>query len=163
MFISGHGTSLAKDQPEFLDYFDLKETGKASEQSNDATGAPESPTGQIEQSQPDINSPAAQAMLKQLQANIDDLEKVKEQMISRFEKFQHVTGIITSMQETSDTQQLMSLTTNLAEVMDHLAKWEDYNSSSKILGKVICNMRGKQISQSSLSSQPKNDDIQIPS
>ena len=67
MFISGHGTSLAKDQPEFLDYFDLKETGKASEQSNDATDALENPTGQIEQSQPDVNSPAAQALQKQLQ------------------------------------------------------------------------------------------------
>jgi len=62
-----HGTSSAKYRPEFLDHFDQKEKEKASEKSNDATGAPENPTGQIEQSQPDVNSPAAQALQKQLQ------------------------------------------------------------------------------------------------
>ena len=67
MFVTGHGTSSAKYRPEFLDHFDQKEKEKASEQSNDATGAPENPTGEIEQSQPDVNSPAAQALQKQLQ------------------------------------------------------------------------------------------------
>ena len=67
MFVTGHGTSSAKYRPEFLDHFDQKEKEKASEQSNDAPDAPENPTGQIEQSQPDVNSPAAQALQKQLQ------------------------------------------------------------------------------------------------
>ena len=72
MFVTGHGTSPAKYRPEFLDHFDQKEKEKASEQSNDATGAPENPTGEIEQSQPDVNSPAAQALKFE---NLEEMSK----------------------------------------------------------------------------------------
>ena len=65
MNFAGHGTSSGKYRPEFLDHFDQKE--KPSEESNDANEISVNPTGHNEQIQPDVNSPAGQALQKQLQ------------------------------------------------------------------------------------------------
>ena len=60
---SEHGTSSGKYRPEFLDHFDQKDKEKASDDTTDAAEA--SVTN--EQSPPDVNSPAGQALQKQLQ------------------------------------------------------------------------------------------------
>ena len=54
-FLKGHGTSSAKYRPEFLDHFDQKEKEKAKNTEAQA----ENP--------PDLNSPAGQALQKQLE------------------------------------------------------------------------------------------------
>merc|ERR1719189_3263399 len=60
-----HGTSSGKYRPEFLDHFDQKE--KPSEESTEANEISVNPIGHNEQIQPDVNSPAGQALQKQLQ------------------------------------------------------------------------------------------------
>jgi len=62
-----HGTSSGKYRPEFLDHFDQKEKEKPSEQSTEANETSVNPSGHNEQIQPDVNSPAGQALQKQLQ------------------------------------------------------------------------------------------------
>merc|ERR1719189_836593 len=57
-----HGTSSGKYRPEFLDHFDQKEKEKASDDTTDAAEA-----SSTEQIPPDVNSPAGQALQKQLQ------------------------------------------------------------------------------------------------